>query len=82
MEKDKAMRASKARCGALILHKAGPYHLPYPEQGEGIMSSLFRASSGNRERSLAEEMTTTMSTLLEDTLLKNIQLKVRFNSSH
>jgi len=44
-------------------------------KGEGIMSSLFRASSGNRERSLAEEMTTTMSTLLEDTLLKNIQLK-------
>ncbi|ELR18983.1 uncharacterized protein ACA1_234210 [Acanthamoeba castellanii str. Neff] len=38
------------------------------------MSSLFRSSS-SREKTLAEEMTTTMSTLLEDTILKNIQLK-------
>jgi hypothetical protein len=43
---------------------------------EGIMSSIFRSSS-SREKTLAEEMTTTMSTLLEDTILKNIQLKVR-----
>lgn len=39
------------------------------------MSSLFRSSAG-KPQSLVEEMTTTMSSLLEDTLLKNIQLKV------
>jgi hypothetical protein len=37
------------------------------------MASLFR---GGRSNELANEMTSTMSVLLEDTLLKNIQLKV------
>jgi hypothetical protein len=43
---------------------------------EGIMGSLFRSSDNNRQQNLAQEMTQTMSSLLEDTLLKNIQLKV------
>lgn len=74
MDKDKAVRSSKVLCYPLFmsLFVDSPFSV-VPQ--EGIMSSLFRSSSG-KPQTLVEEMTTTMSTLLEDTLLKNIQLKV------
>jgi hypothetical protein len=69
MERDKAARASKVTQPA-----TNPFHLIVCLLQDSVMGSLFRASP-TRPSNLDQEIASTMSNVLEDTLLKNIQLK-------